>query len=278
MTNAVCNNINNIKVDKNAPYAVFLDIDGTLMSGGELPEENVRAIKAAQAAGHKILINTGRSYAFIPFDKLGEIKFDGICAGCGSYIMIGDKLVYSKAADHSFVKRAVELYLKLDKAVFFEGEGACFWVNPHKHKNANNMIGAGRYTCYELTSPEQMDGEFAGQRISKFTYWDSGMTEEEKNFWGEQLRVIEHPTYAESVLYGCDKAEAMKTALSHLGIDREHTISMGDSANDTEMLLYAAIPVAMGNATEDTKKICSYISTDAKDGGVARALYDILGL
>ena len=52
-------------VDPAQPHAVFLDIDGTLLSGGVLPEANVRAIREAQARGHKILLNTGRAYSFI---------------------------------------------------------------------------------------------------------------------------------------------------------------------------------------------------------------------
>ena len=267
-----------INIEKDKPYAVFLDIDGTLMSDGSLPPENVAAIKAAQAKGHKIFLNTGRSYAFIPHDKLSEITFDGICAGCGSYIVVGDKLVYSIAVKHDFVKRAVAMYLELERAVFFEGESACFWVNPHRHKNANGMINAGRYKCYEIKSVDQLDGEFSGERISKFTYWDSGMTDEERRFWAEELRVIEHPTYAESVLWGCDKAKAIEHALASLDIPRERTIAMGDSANDTEMLEYAAISVAMGNATKETKAICDFVSTNAAEGGVAHALREILGV
>ena len=265
------------KIDTTLPYAVFLDIDGTLLSGGMLPPENVEAIRDAQSKGHKILLNTGRSYSFIPFDKFSDITFDGICAGCGSHIIIDEKTVRSVAVDREFVKRAVDFYKSIGKSVFFEGESACFWVNP-QNKEANKMLGAGRYKCYEVTDSAQFDSEFSGERISKFTYWEPGMTREECAFWSEALRVIEHPTYAESVIYGCDKAVAMKIALEHLGIPRERSIGMGDSANDTEMLEYAAISVAMGNATEETKAICSYISLDAKDGGVAHALREILCL
>ena len=103
------------------------------------------------------------------------------------------------------------------------------------------------------------------------------MTRREHDFWSECLRVIEHPTYAESVIYGCDKAVGMQVALDALGIRREHSIAMGDSANDTEMLEYAAVSVAMGNATPETKAICSYISVDAAEGGVAHALEELLG-
>ncbi|MBQ2863732.1 MAG: HAD hydrolase family protein [Clostridia bacterium] len=267
---------NKIDIDKNTPHAVFLDIDGTLLSGGKLPPENVTAIREAQEKGHKILLNTGRSYSFIPWDKLSEIHFDGVCAGCGSHVMIDGVVHRSVAVERDFLRRAVEFYLRIGKSVFFEGESACFWVNPAARESANKMLTAGRFPCYEITSPEQIDGEYADMRISKFTYWESGMTREEHSFWSECLRVIEHPTYAESVIYGCDKAVGMSVALEVLGIDRAHSIAMGDSANDTEMLEYAAVSVAMGNAAPETKEICSLVSCDAAEGGVAAALRELL--
>ena len=272
------NNIDHLNIDRDTPHAIFLDIDGTLLSGGQLPEENVRAIARAQERGHKVLLNTGRSYSFIPWDKLAAIRFDGICAGCGSHVVIDGVVHRSVAVERDFVRRAVEFYLDCGKSVFFEGESAWFWVNPDQRDSANKMLSAGRFPCYVITDPAQIDGEFRDQKISKFTYWEAGMTRREHDFWSEQLRVIEHPTYAESVIYGCDKALGMSVALDVLGIDRAHSIAMGDSANDTEMLEYAAISVAMGNATEETKSICSYISRDAADGGVAHAIRELLGV
>ena len=261
-----------------APHAIFLDIDGTLLSGGTLPEENVIAIREAQEMGHKVLLNTGRAYSFIPWDRFGEIKFDGICAGCGSHVIIDGKVHRSVEVDRDFVKETVAFYLALGKSVFFEGETACFWVNPQNRESANKMLGAGKYKCFEVSDPAQFDCEFKDERISKFTYWQAGMTREENEFWSKKLRVIEHPTYAESVIYGCDKAVGMQVALDVLGIPRENSIAMGDSANDSEMLEYAAHSVAMGNATDDTKAICSFVSTDASDGGVAYAIRALLQL
>ena len=113
-----------VKIDKSTPHAVFLDIYGTLLSGGRLPPENVTAIRDAQTRGHKILLNTGRSYSFIPWDRLSDIRFDGVCAGCGSHVVIDGVVHRSVAVDRDFVRRAVDFYLECGKSVFFEGESA----------------------------------------------------------------------------------------------------------------------------------------------------------
>ena len=64
----------------------------------------------------------------------------------------------------------------------------------------------------------------------------------------------------------------MKKMIEFLEIPPENCIAMGDSSNDTDMLLAAGISVAMGNAIPEIKEICTYVSCDAKDGGVAEAL------
>ena len=38
--------------------------------------------------------------------------------------------------------------------------------------------------------------------------------------------------------------------------------------NDMDMLKYAGISVAMGNAVEAVKEVCEYITTSAEEGGV----------
>lgn len=267
-----------MKIENDAIYAVFLDIDGTLIDRGRLPQENVRAIARAQAAGHKVFLNTGRSYSFIPHAKLASISFDGICAGCGSDIRVGDEVLYSEIVDHAFIKRVCEYYLESGRTLFLEGEDACFWVNAKNSEKAYDMLRLSNSPCYEITDVAQLSGEFSYPRISKLSYWGTDITERELEMWREGLRVIVHPTYVESVIYGCDKARAMERMLSRFQIPREHSIAMGDSANDHEMLKYAGISVAVGNATESTKQICSYISSNASDAGVAAAIYELLQL
>ena len=62
-------------------YAVFLDIDGTLTWGSSTTsEENAAVLRQAQAEGHLICINSGRSRGNIPKELLEQLSFDGIVA------------------------------------------------------------------------------------------------------------------------------------------------------------------------------------------------------
>ena len=46
----------------------------------------------------------------------------------------------------------------------------------------------------------------------------------------------------------------------------------GDGGNDIDMLRYAGVGVAMGNATDDVKQVADYVTADVDADGVARAL------
>lgn len=65
---------------------------------------------------------------------------------------------------------------------------------------------------------------------------------------------------------GINKAFGMQKYLEHAGIARENTIAFGDGTNDIEMLKYAHIGVAMGNAVETLKKQANYVTSGVDEG------------
>ena len=52
----------------------------------------------------------------------------------------------------------------------------------------------------------------------------------------------------------------------------EETMAFGDGGNDIDMLKYAGIGVAMGNAGDNVKEIADYITTSVDDDGITNAL------
>jgi hydroxymethylpyrimidine pyrophosphatase-like HAD family hydrolase len=49
-------------------------------------------------------------------------------------------------------------------------------------------------------------------------------------------------------------------------------MAFGDGENDIEMLEYAAIGIAMGNAGDKVKKVAEYITNDVDNDGIVSAL------
>ena len=57
-----------------------------------------------------------------------------------------------------------------------------------------------------------------------------------------------------------------------LGLTRAQVMAVGDSGNDCAMIEAAGLGVAMGNATDDIKKIADVTTDDNNHDGVAAAI------
>jgi hypothetical protein len=49
-------------------------------------------------------------------------------------------------------------------------------------------------------------------------------------------------------------------------------MAIGDSDNDSSMLMAAGFPVAMGNATDNIKSIARYVTDDNEHDGVGKVI------
>lgn len=246
---------------KTAEFAVFLDIDNTLMAGGKIPQVNIDAIKRVRKKGSYVFINTARSYAFIPDELKKDDFLDGYVAGIGTDLRLHGKQIFSITMTTQELKFIGEHFINDTREVSFEGEDHMIWINPEERRDVYHI----------LSSPDEFDTVYKDFKISKM-YVRGRLTEEERKIFGRDYILYQHEQYAEFVKKGYGKAVGMKMMTEHLDIPMENCIAMGDSSNDTDMLLAAGISVAMGNAIPEIKEICTYISCDAKDGGVAQAL------
>jgi len=84
--------------------------------------------------------------------------------------------------------------------------------------------------------------------------------------WGEPYHVIEVMNKQ------MNKAEALKKIADEYGIPNNRIIAFGDGANDLEMIDYAGIGVAMGNAIEELKTLAKYETDTNEEHGVANFL------
>lgn len=249
-------------------YAVFLDIDNTLYCDGAVPERNIEAIKRAREKGHYVFINTARSYGFMPKDLLETVNVDGVVSGIGTDLRFHGEQIFSRSMSVDELYSLVKHFFDNDdgSTVIFEGEEKSLSINCDEwHKDR----------CLPLTSPGQIYTDYKDIKISK-TFFVRDYTDSEREEWGSKYTLFRHKTYSEFVDKGFSKGEGLKRMASLVGVPIEHCIAMGDSANDIDMLKVAGISVAMGDAIDEVKKICTYVSCDCNDGGVGQAIEKFL--
>jgi Cof subfamily protein (haloacid dehalogenase superfamily) len=57
-----------------------------------------------------------------------------------------------------------------------------------------------------------------------------------------------------------------------LGLQAENVMAIGDNFNDVEMISYAGLGVAMGNAPDGVKAVANWVAPDVEEDGVAAAI------
>jgi Cof subfamily protein (haloacid dehalogenase superfamily) len=90
---------------------------------------------------------------------------------------------------------------------------------------------------------------------------------------GDQARVIaSRPRMVEVILPDISKARGVAWVAERLGVTREETMAIGDGDNDIEMVEWAGLGVAMGNASPGVKAVADWIAPSVDENGVAVAL------
>ena len=75
---------------------------------------------------------------------------------------------------------------------------------------------------------------------------------------------------------GCDKGTFVQAMAGRLGISTRAVASIGDMQNDVAMFRNSGVSIAMGNATEDVKRLATHVSTSNEHEGFAGAVDMIL--
>jgi Cof subfamily protein (haloacid dehalogenase superfamily) len=75
---------------------------------------------------------------------------------------------------------------------------------------------------------------------------------------------------------GCDKGTFVQAMAKRLSISTDAVATIGDMQNDLAMFRKSGLSIAMGNATDDVKKVATRVTTSNEDEGFAGAIEMIL--
>ena len=243
-------------------YIIFLDVDGTVFDGHEVPKKTSDATVLARERGHKIFINSGRAHCVIPNYILENVSHDGVVGGMGTAITVGDKLIYATQME----KATVEFLLR------FGEEHGYFTIAESIDKlvimNGTQVLNQKSF----VSTKDEFFEKYADMRVSKITFRGVLPSDELKVLREMVGNVYVLPDYVEIPATNCNKATAIKRICDYFGAEIHQSIAMGDSDNDFDMIGCAGIGVAMGNANERIKSIADFITSDCSQGGVADAL------
>lgn len=258
------------RTEKGMKRAVFFDIDGTLWNDQmQIPESTVEAVRALRGNGNYAFLCSGRSRANIRNERLLGIGFDGVIASCGAHIDFHEGMAYEYLIAPEKVEHLLEVLQRYRASVILEGP-------EYLYLNEEDFLDDpyADYLRGELgENLKSIRGE-SGLAVNKLSAaLREGSLEPIVRALGEEYQVIAHnESLIEVVPAGHSKATGIERVCGLLGIPRENTYAFGDSANDLEMLRYAAHGIAMGNGTDEAKRAAEYITTDIDEDGIKNGL------
>ncbi|MFT3945278.1 MAG: HAD family hydrolase [Ancrocorticia sp.] len=265
-------------------HLVFIDVDGTLVNHDqELAESAREALTSAVAAGHQLILCTGRGRPEIyPF--LWDIGFRGFIGSNGAYGEVDGEVIFN---EHMPQEDVAEL------AAWFESTGAMsFWATGLEVYPMGNFLDLFRpaadgkpllegdwSTFLNQIEPYVREGVPAtATKVTFFLPTGLGVTlADAQERFGQRFSIIPgslpdaRGETGELTALGMNKSVGLKKMADHLGFALEDTIALGDSSNDIEMLQAAGIGVAMGNGTAGAKAAADWVTSSIDDDGLARA-------
>jgi Cof subfamily protein (haloacid dehalogenase superfamily) len=249
-----------------SPKAIFLDIDGTLIFQDKGPfADDIEQIYAARRQGHRVFLNTGRSFANIP-QALREAPWvDGIACGGGAHIVVDGKTVYHKWAPEDVLCAVLAYYYENEKWCVFEGENALYGVNKFDPSFFSIPV-------LSINGKDDFLKIYKNARVTKLTL-EGEITGEDRKILDGFYQLNPFAGYFEGIIKEESKSRALAFILERFNIPRQDSIAIGDGFNDIDVVRAAGLGIAMGNACGALKEAAGAVTADWAHGGVGQALW-----
>lgn len=253
---------------------IAADMDGTLLDDRKnIPPKTLTLIKRAINEGIVFAFSTGRPpQAVFKYRDILDSSAH-IIAYNGAMILDSNDNIFFEQGLLDTAAREVLKYVK------FYDTTACIWSGNKLYVNKLNKRAA-KYKINVMTEPLLCSDEemLLNRGITKILVYD---TPERTLLFQNELQgklpvdvtfCPSTPEYLEFFNSKVSKGLAIERIAKNYGIKPEEIIAFGDNCNDIEMLEYAGLGVAMGNAHEATKRSADFITLSNNDEGVAYAL------
>lgn len=255
---------------------VAIDVDGTLINDEyRITAATAQTIKALYGSGVHIVLCTGRGPAStLPLlEQLGlhgiAITHNGAATVRSEDAQVLHRFAFERSYALAFIDdcRRRSLHFNVNTALDLYVE----------QELTDKMLGV--YSRF-FVDPIAVDDALAAEDgIVKLSVYDEQpdtldrLMERWPQLGHEQLAVIRSgPYYVDVVHADATKGNALRMLALQLGIAPEHILAIGNYYNDADMLQFAGLGVAMGNAPEDVKGLADAVTASNNEDGVHLAL------
>lgn len=251
---------------------VAIDIDGTLLTPElEISDATVKVIRKAIENGVVITLSTGRMYlAALSFAEMLQLDVPLItCNGALTKCSVTGKVYDTKTIPAEYCSEILQ-YCRANRIstsiynndeIFIEKGSANYEIHEYMDKSEPQVVE-------DLS--RVLDGSIIKLLINSnekkaLEYHTNALYDK----YGDKLNFyFSLPYFVEIVNISANKRNALESLAEQLDIKREEIIAIGDNYNDMDMIQYAGLGVAMGNAPQYLKEQADFVTRSNDEDGV----------
>jgi len=258
---------------------IFSDIDGTLLdSGHHIGEGTRRAVRALKPQGIPFVLVSARApYGIVPLQK--ELRIDGPIVAFGGALVLG-------AAEPDGSRQALRdlplapeetkaihaLVASRFPAISFTAYGADDWFIAADDEWVLQERGITGTPARLFRFAEDEHPAFYKLMCMGEPGEIDSLARETSARFPELTIVKSKPTYLEIMARQVSKSAAMRVLMDDYGVGEQETIAIGDNYNDIDMIRFAGLGVAMGNAPDEVKAAADLVAPSNDEEGVREIL------
>lgn len=264
---------------------IGLDLDGTVFDENKhISARTINAITKAIKKGVIVIPATGRPYGGLPVEFLSipGVRYALTANGSSVLDLTEQKVIYSNLINVTDGLELIDKLLSYNAIidVFIDGTGYSPKSCISSVKDYMQTESMAEYFIRTRSFYENDIKEFILDKNSPIEKIQLIFKEiSKKNEAFDQLKQLSKFTFTSAMPNNIEinsatanKGDGLLGLGNHLGIKKEEMMACGDSSNDYDMIKFAGLGVAMGNATKEIKEIADFITLTNEEDGVAYAI------
>lgn len=268
---------------------ICIDIDGTLLNRNhQISNCTKRAIRAAMNRGYIVTLVTGRRYlSTVDYARELDLDLPLICYNGGAILHSrSGQLLHAASIPRDFAHKIVRAWTGVSVPVFVYRYSMAppdvYHQNDSDHPRVKTNLAA---EGPNVATVENLLQAVTWDPLRIMTYGYKEATEQcyhqfQDLYRQEKSQVYftadQDTRYLEVLPHEATKANGLRWLCEYYKLSPNQVVAFGDNYNDLDMLEWAGLGVAMGNAVPEAKAVADLVTADRDKDGVAQVLERLL--
>ncbi|MDI2587935.1 Cof-type HAD-IIB family hydrolase [Psychrobacillus sp. NEAU-3TGS] len=246
---------------------VFFDVDGTITNhaDGSISNNTKEAIRTLKNKGLIVVAATGRPLSMCK--EIKELGIDTFITANGAYVKHDQMVIHKVPMDNRTIQEVFEFASRENQDLSFFTEE--FSMNGVKN---TETLKALKETL-SLNDYPIVDHLIHKQEVYLMCLYANDETVKKYMLKFPHLTFLRwHPFVSNVLQEEVSKSIAILKVLQYFDIDKSEAIAFGDGENDIDMLELVGLGIAMGNGSENLKKVANFVTKKSNEDGIDFAL------